>query len=104
MTTMLIFTVEIKVRMEMIGQFKQATIDNAQNSMNESGILTFDFGQHREDPSNFYLYEVYKNDEAVLKHQETSHYKLWRDKVESMMAQPRKINKYTNICPDDENW
>ena len=70
----------------------------------EPGIARFDVIQQLDDPTRFLLVEVYKNQEATLKHKETAHYAAWRDAVNSMMAEPRWSVKFSAVFPDDEGW
>ena len=101
---MQIVLVHVHVKPEFIEAFKQASIENASNSINESGIARFDVIQQAEDPTKFILVEVYKTAEAPAAHKETAHYARWRDTVTEMMAEPRQGIKYTNIFPTDETW
>jgi len=101
---MQIVLVHVHVKPEFIEAFKQASLANASNSVNEAGIARFDVIQQVEDPTRFILVEVYKTAEAPAAHKETQHYARWRDTVTEMMAEPRQGIKYTNIFPADENW
>lgn len=96
--------VHIHVKPEFVDAFKQATIENASKSIQEPGITRFDFIQQTEDPTKFILVEVYKNAEASAAHKETAHYKVWREAVMKMMAEPRQGIRYANIFPEDMNW
>jgi autoinducer 2-degrading protein len=101
---MIVVHVFVKVKEEHIESFKQASVENARNSILEAGIARFDVIQQIDDPSRFVLVEVYRDTEAPLKHKETTHYALWRDTVAEMMAEPRYSIKYNNIFPTDEVW
>ena len=101
---MLIVHIDVHVKPEHVDAFRQATIENGRNSVQEPGIARFDVIQQEEDPTRFVLIESYKNAEAPALHRETEHYKVWRDRVESMMAGPRVRVKYSNVFPADENW
>ena len=98
-----IVLVHIHVKPEFVEAFKQASIENASNSVQEAGIARFDFIQQADDPTRFMLVEVYKTADASAAHKETAHYARWRDAVVEMMAEPRQGIKYTNIFPTDEN-
>jgi quinol monooxygenase YgiN len=100
---MLIVQVHVKVKPEFIEAFKEATITNARSSVQEPGIARFDVIQQADDPACFILVEVYRSNEATLRHKETAHYANWRDKVAAMMAEPRSSVKYSNIYPGDES-
>jgi quinol monooxygenase YgiN len=96
--------VHVHVKPEFVEAFKQATIENASKSIQETGIARFDVIQQTEDPTKFVLVEVYKTAEASPAHKETAHYRLWRDAVMKMMAEPRQGIRYANIFPEDKNW
>jgi len=96
--------VHVHVKPEFVEAFKQATIENASNSVKEAGIARFDVIQLADDPTRFILVEVYKTVEASAAHKETAHYARWRDAVAEMMAEPRQGIKYGNIFPEDTGW
>lgn len=101
---MYIVHVNVKVKNEYIEAFKNASVENAQNSILESGIARFDVIQQQDDPTRFVLIEVYRTAEDPAKHKETAHYAKWRDSVAQMMAEPRYALKYYNIFPEDKGW
>ena len=101
---MLIVHVFVHVKAERIDAFKDATIENARNSVKEPGVARFDFLQQKDDPARFVLVEVYRTPDDPTRHKETAHYQKWRDTVENMMAEPRTSVKYSNIFPDENGW
>ena len=101
---MQIVLVHVNVKSEFIEAFKQATVENASNSVKEAGIARFDVIQQTEDSTKFILVEVYKTADAPAAHKETAHYTRWRDTVTEMMAEPRQGIKYANVFPEDGNW
>ena len=96
--------VNIHVKPEYLDRFIEATKENARNSIQEPGIVRFDFVQDAEAPTHFVLVEVYRTPEDVERHRETGHYQRWRDAVTDMMAEPRVGTKFKNILPVDEDW
>src|SRR4051812_46085911 len=101
---MLIVHVSVRVKPECLEDFRHATIENAQKSLEEPGVARFDVVQQRDDTARFVLVEVYHDDEAAAAHKETDHYKKWRDAVAGMMAEPRSSVKYSNIFPGHTGW
>jgi len=101
---MFIVHVHVHVKAEFIEAFKAASLENARNSVKETGVARFDVIQQVDDPARFVLVEVYRTPEAPAKHKETAHYARWRDTVAEMMAEPRQGIKYHNLCPDDSGW
>ena len=101
---MLIVHVNVHVLPDAVEQFKQATVENARNSLKEPGVARFDFVQQEDDPTRFVLVEAYYAPEDAAAHKETAHYQLWRDTVAPMMAEPRTSVKYGEVFPPAENW
>lgn len=101
---MLIIHVHIHVKPEFVDAFREATIENARNSVQEAGIARFDVLQQEDDPTRFVLVEVYRTNEAPARHKETAHYLKWRDTVAGMMAEARTSVRYTNVFPEDAGW
>ncbi|MDB4882910.1 MAG: Antibiotic biosynthesis monooxygenase [Gemmatimonadetes bacterium] len=97
---MLIVHVFIHVRPESVHAFSAATLDNARNSVDEPGIVRFDLVQQDDDPTRFLLIEIYRTAADPARHKETSHYAIWRDTVEPMMAEPRRSVKYHALFPE----
>ena len=101
---MLIVHVHVHVKPDFVNAFKQATIENASNSIKEPGVSRFDVIQQLEDPTRFTLVEVYRTADAAGAHKNTPHYKRWANTVMQMMVEPRQSVKYANIFPEDANW
>jgi (4S)-4-hydroxy-5-phosphonooxypentane-2,3-dione isomerase len=101
---MLIVHVNIHVLPDTVEQFKEATVKNARNSLQETGVARFDCVQQEDDPTRFVLVEAYYAPEDAAAHKETAHYQLWRDTVASMMAEPRTSVKYGEVFPVAEDW
>jgi len=101
---MLIVHVHVKVKPDCIDAFKEATIENARQSVKEPGIARFDVVQQNDDPTRFVLVEAYRSAEATVAHKATTHYAVWRDRMESLMAEPRSSVKYSEVFPGEEGW
>lgn len=101
---MFILIVNLHVKPEHIDAFREATVENARNSIKEEGILRFDFLQQTDDPTRFALYEVYRNADAPAKHRETAHFNAWAAKAAEMLAEPRTRTTFGNVFPADQNW
>jgi quinol monooxygenase YgiN len=101
---MLIVHVHVRVKPEFIDAFKQATAENAANSIKEPGIARFDVLQQESDPARFVLVEVYRDSNAAAQHKQTAHYQAWAAAVGEMMAEPRTREIYGNIFPADREW
>jgi (4S)-4-hydroxy-5-phosphonooxypentane-2,3-dione isomerase len=101
---MYVVLVHIQVKPEFIDAFKEASVENASNSIREPGVARFDVIQQAEDPTRFVLFEVYRTPGDPAKHKETAHYNQWRDVVEPMLSEPRTRTVFANIFPADKDW
>ena len=86
---MYVVCVTINVKPEHVEDFIPAILDNARGTRQEPGNLRFDVLQAEDDPTRFFLYEVYYTKEDFTAHQQTAHYHAWHDAVQDWMAQPR---------------
>ena len=101
---MLIVHIHVHVKPEFVEAFRQASVENARNSVQETGIARFDVIQQADDPTRFVLVECYRTADAPAQHKATAHYARWRDAVADMMAEPRTSVKFSNAFPDDTGW
>ncbi|HUZ18166.1 MAG TPA: antibiotic biosynthesis monooxygenase [Spirochaetia bacterium] len=96
---MIVRVISLKVKRELVEEFKEASVANHNGSLKEPGVRRFDVLQSEADPTEFLLYEVYESEEATLTHKETVHYAKWKEHVEPMMAEPRKSASYSVVAP-----
>jgi autoinducer 2-degrading protein len=99
---MFVVHVQIHVKPECVEAFLQATLANAVSSRREPGIARFECLQQQDDPTRFVLVEAYRAADAQAQHRQTRHYQVWRDAVESMMAEPRASVKFNPVPADEE--
>lgn len=97
---MLATIVAVDVRPECIEAFKRISVYNHENSRKEPGNVRFDVLQSNDDPTKFFLYEVYEDADAAAAHKKTEHYLRWRDEVAAYMASPRHGTPTTPVAFD----
>jgi autoinducer 2-degrading protein len=98
---MIVTCVYVAVKPDAVQKFIEASTENHNESVKESGNLRFDLIQQADDPCRFMIYEAYESDAAAAAHKATHHYLKWRDKVAEMMAEPRKGVKYNIVQPSE---
>ena len=101
---MLVVHVHVHVKPDQVEAFRQASLENARDSIQEQGIARFDVIQQQDDPTRFVLVEVYRTADDPARHKDTAHYKKWRDTVADLMAEPRSSVKYGNVFPNEQGW
>ena len=97
--------VTINVKEEHLDEFTQASFGDAQGSVrDEPGCFRFDINQDADVPTRFYLYEVYRDEEAFQAHLEAPHFKKWISIVKPMFdSEIRKVSMKT-VFPSDNGW
>jgi quinol monooxygenase YgiN len=101
---MYIVHVSIKVKEAAIHAFREATKQNAENSVLEEGVVRFDVLQQKDDATKFMLVEIYRSTDDQAKHRLTDHFKKWREDVAELIAEPYTIITYENVYPEDYGW
>lgn len=91
--------VHVRVKPEHLDAFIEATRLNHEASVREPGNRRFDVLQSLDDPCAFRLYEAYATAEDATTHKQTPHYRIWRDTVADMMAEPRRGEPFTGLFP-----
>jgi len=97
---MIVYCVTVYVKKENVDRFIEATVENHENTRKEPGNIRFDVLQSADDPTRFFLYEVYDSPEAVSAHKAAAHYKKWRETVAEWMAKPREGIMHRVIRPE----
>lgn len=90
--------VEINIKPERVDEFLEVFRANHEGAIKEPGNLRFDVLQDPRVKTRFFIYEAYKDEEAVLAHKQTPHYLACVDKLEELMSEPRKKRSATRRC------
>lgn len=101
---MYIFQVHHFIKPESIEAYKLATLENAQKTRLEPGVLRFEFFQDAVNPAHFSLFEVYADMAARDAHLQTGHFLKWKDVY--LATQDRKGNgdEFIVLYPEEESW
>ena len=72
---MLIQLVNIRIRPGLREEFLATFAINTEGTRREPGNLRFDVLCDPEDPHNFYIYEIFRDEAALQAHRQTEHYR-----------------------------
>src|SRR5512138_1019730 len=94
---MFIVLVVLQVKSELIDEFKTAIVTNAQLSVaRDPGCVRFDVLQQQDDPTRWFLYEVYNSEQAWLDHRKAAHFLAFME-VGNRAILTRDATKLTGI-------
>ncbi|HEI8865848.1 (4S)-4-hydroxy-5-phosphonooxypentane-2,3-dione isomerase [Serratia sp. AKBS12] len=91
--------VEINVKPDKVEQFLAVFRANHLGAIAEPGNLRFDVLQDENIPTRFYIYEAYRDRQAVDAHKKTPHYLRCVEQLESLMTEPRKKTSFIGVMP-----
>jgi autoinducer 2-degrading protein len=99
---MYVVCVTVRVQPGFEERFIAATRQNHLGTRTEPGNVRFDVLQSVDDPTRFFLYEVYRTQDDFTRHQQTPHYLAWKEAVAPWMAEPRQGVRHQSLFPPDE--
>jgi (4S)-4-hydroxy-5-phosphonooxypentane-2,3-dione isomerase len=99
---MLALIVSLKVKPDQRDRFLTAAEDDSICSVrDEAGCLRFDVLQDQSDQNHFFFHEVYRDDEALSAHQQTPHFRRWREAAGQVLDGPAERSISTVLFPKD---
>lgn len=97
---MYVTLVNVRVKPEHIDAFIVATRLYHVSLVKEAGNKRFDVLQNVKAPDLFLIDKAYASAEDALAHNETDHYRVWREAVAEMIAEPPQSVRHKAIVPD----
>ena len=95
---MYVVCVQVHVKPEHVDDFIRVSEANFKGTRSaEPGNVRWDLLRAEDDPTRFFIYEVYRVKEDFSIHQQTPHYLKWKETVADWMAEPRVAVRYTNV-------
>ena len=91
--------VDFVVQREHADAFARLMVDNAQASRTlEEGCIQFDVCRPADDPTRFFLYELYRDAEAFQVHFESAHFKAFDAAVKAWVVDKR-VQTMARVAP-----
>ncbi len=102
---MVVLIVECNVKPEKRDEFLEVIEHDAVHSEHdEPGCLRFDVLNDLEDPNKFFFYEVYKDEDALLAHRETPHFKEFFAALPNLANGDLIRHIAQNVVPSDAGF
>lgn len=95
---MFVVVVFFEAKAAHVDAFHEAIIANARASVeNEPGCRQFDVSRDPADPANFFLYEVYDDEDAFEAHKSAEHFKRF-DAESAPWTASKKVLTFERIA------
>lgn len=97
----------VKIRMKDAHReafLEQMWADAMGSEQHEPGCLMFNVVRDHADPNVLYLFEVYRDDEAVEAHKKAPHFLEWLEATKDWLAAPLEVARGTVAYPPSEAW
>ncbi len=101
---MFIFQVHHYIKPDQVEAYREATLENARLTIQEEGVLRFDFFQDAKDPTHFSLFEVYRDIAARDKHLETAHFLKWKEVYLQTCERRGNGDEFNALFPAESNF
>lgn len=103
--TLSALVVKIQIKAEFRDQFiKEMLADAIGSEKIEPGCMMFNIVNDASDPNILYLFEVYKDANAVEAHKKMPHFVKWLEKTKNWLAAPLEITPCNTIYPPANSW
>jgi (4S)-4-hydroxy-5-phosphonooxypentane-2,3-dione isomerase len=92
--------VKVRIKAEFREQFMKEMLSDAIGSEKiEPGCMMFNIVSDAADPNTLYLFEVYKDANAVEAHKKMPHFVKWLETTKKWLAAPLEITPCNTIYP-----
>jgi autoinducer 2-degrading protein len=97
--------VTIDIKPEHVEEFKKDSLGDAEGSVrDEPGCFRFDIHQDVATSTRFYLYEVYRDEEAFQAHLQAPHFLVWQERVKTFFDGDPELVTMETVFPSEVGW
>ena len=97
--------VKVQIKAEFHKQFMEEMLGDAIGSEKyEPECLMFNIVHDVADPNILYLFEVYKDADAIEAHKKMPHFVKWLEATKDWLAAPLEIMPCNTIYPPANSW
>ena len=101
---MIALLVTIRIQPPHREAFMEAMLDDASHSVqDEPGCLRFDVLEDPDDPNRIFLYEVYRDEEALEAHRQAPHFLRWKHATRNWFDGEPLVEQASMVYPADED-
>ena len=91
---MIIISGTVAVKPERRAEAQRAALDMIAATLREPGCITYRFSADLADPNRIYIYEEWESPEALARHFESEHMRIFQQRLPDVLAGAPTIQRY----------
>jgi quinol monooxygenase YgiN len=91
---MIVIAGTIRIRPERRDDAVRAALEMAEATRAEAGCLAYRFFADLADPALFFVFEEWESEDALARHFQSAHMKVFQRRVPDLVAGPPAIKRY----------
>jgi quinol monooxygenase YgiN len=91
---MIVIAGTVRIRPEKREEAVQAAVAMAEASRAEAGCVSYGFWADLVDPATFLVFEEWESEEALARHFQTEHMRVFRERLPTLVAGGLAIKRY----------
>jgi quinol monooxygenase YgiN len=92
---MIVIAGKVAVRHERRDEAVRAALAMAEATRKEEGCSTYQFSSDLADPDTILIFEEWESEEALARHFQTAHMRVFREQIAGLLAAPPVIKRYS---------
>src|SRR5438105_5008851 len=92
---MIVIAGKVVVRPERREEVIRAALAMAEATQKEDGCITYQFSADLADPNTIFIFEEWESDEALTRHFQTEHMRVFREQLPRLLAGPSAVKRYS---------
>jgi quinol monooxygenase YgiN len=91
---MIIISGSVRIKPERRADAVRGALEMAAATAREPGCITYRFSADLADPSRIYIFEEWETAEALARHFETDHMRVFQQSLPDLLAEAPAIKRY----------
>ena len=91
---MIVIAGSVPIRPDQREEATRVALTMARATQVEPGCVTYRFSTDLADPNTFLIFEEWASEDALVRHFESDHMRVFREQVPRLVAGPPRIERY----------
>ena len=92
---MIVIAGSVTIRPDRREEAVRAALAMARATQAEAGCVAYRFAADLVDPNTFLIFEEWESEDALARHFESAHMRVFREQIPALVGGPPSIQRYT---------